>query len=470
MLKRKMVYRDMADVNVYTAKRLGDMALSLGELAKSCEEESGRDRALTKEDGLAAANAAAVMVCGSCEKCGIYKDCVQKEGYFLYYLIRSFEQKKCVDEEDMPQSFRELCGLKKEYLRELNKSLGRATMNLAWKNRFFESRDALIMQFRELAVILEEFSHRMEEAQDVTSQYEAGLRRAFKVNHISVLGMLALSYENRQRELFITAKSGNGKCMTVKDGAELVGSIMGGDWIPAKDSKAIITRQPFTFHFLEEGVYRMAYGAALAARMGESVSGDSYSFTGNLPGQVIISLSDGMGSGQTAAEESERVVELVSQLMETGFSARASLKMVNTVLLLSGMEQHPATIDLACVDLHTGVLEMMKLGAAATFILGEDGVELLEEGNVPMGIVGTVEPVLISRKLWEENWVIMVSDGVLDILPGEDKEEVLKEYLAGQEDMQPQDMAEDILKFACSFSEFPRDDMTVLAAKIWKRK
>ena len=144
--------------------------------------------------------------------------------------------------------------------------------------------------------------------------------------------------------------------------------------------------------------------------------------------------------------------------------------MVNTVLLLSGMEQHPATIDLACVDLHTGVLEMMKLGAAATFILGEDGVELLEEGNVPMGIVGTVEPVLISRKLWEENWVIMVSDGVLDILPGEDKEEVLKEYLAGQEDMQPQDMAEDILKFACSFSEFPRDDMTVLAAKIWKRK
>lgn len=470
MLRRKTMYRDMADVNIYTAKRLGDMALSLGELAKSCEEEGHKEKSLTREDGLTAVNAAAMLVCGSCEKCGVYKDCLQKDSYFLYYLIRSFEQKHQIEEEDMPQPFQELCGLKKEYLRELNKSLARATMNLTWKNRFFESRDALIMQFRELAVILEEFSHQMEEAKDITSQYENSLKKAFKSSRMIVSGMLALSYESGRRELFITVKSGNGKCMTVKDGAELVGNAMGGGWAPSKDSKAIITRQPFTFHFLEEGVYRMAYGAAAVPRAGEKISGDSYSFTGNLPGQVIISLSDGMGSGRTASEESERVVELVSQLMETGFSARAALKMVNTVMLLSGVEQHPATVDLACIDLHTGVLEMMKLGASATFIIGEDGVELLEAKDVPAGIVSQVEPALISRKLWDENWVIMVSDGVLDILPGEDKEETLKEYLAGQEDMQPQDMAEDILKFAASFSEFPRDDMTVISAKIWKRK
>ncbi|MEY8338631.1 SpoIIE family protein phosphatase [Lachnospiraceae bacterium 62-35] len=461
----------MADVNIYTAKRLGDMAFSLGELARSCEEENGREQGLTKEDGLAAVNAASMMVCGSCEKCGIYKDSIKEESYFLYYLLRAFEQKKCVDEEDMPQAFRNICGLQREYLRELNKSLGRSTMNLAWKNRFMESRDALIMQFRELAVMLEEFSHQMEQAKDVTKEYEGGVRRAFRAQKMVISGMLVLAYENGQRELFITVKSGNGKCMTTRDAAELVGSIMGGgSWTAARDSRSIITRRFFTFHFLEEGIYRMAYGAASAARSGEGVSGDSYSFTGNVPGQVLISLSDGMGSGRTAAEESERVVELVSQLMETGFSARAALKMVNTVLLLSGTEQHPATLDLACVDLHTGVLEMMKLGAAATFVMGEGGVELLEAKDVPMGILNSVEPVLISRKLWEENWVIMVSDGVLDILPGEDKEGVLKDYLAGQEDMQPQEMAEDILRFACSFSEFPRDDMTVLAARIWKRK
>ena len=74
-----------------------------------------------------------------------------------------------------------------------------------------------------------------------------------------------------------------------------------------------------------------------------------------------MSLSDGMGSGEEACRESEQVVDLTQQLLETGFSPRSALKLVNTVLLLSGA-QHPATLDLSCVDLHTAVLEVMKLG------------------------------------------------------------------------------------------------------------
>ena len=62
-----------------------------------------------------------------------------------------------------------------------------------------------------------------------------------------------------------------------------------------------------------------------------------------------------MGSGEEACRESGQVVELTQQLLETGFSPRSALKLVNTVLLLSGA-QHPATLDLSCVDLHTAVL------------------------------------------------------------------------------------------------------------------
>ncbi len=45
-----------------------------------------------------------------------------------------------------------------------------------------------------------------------------------------------------------------------------------------------------------------------------------------------MSLSDGMGSGPLANEDSSKVVELTQQLLETGFSARSALKLVNTVL------------------------------------------------------------------------------------------------------------------------------------------
>ncbi len=54
----------------------------------------------------------------------------------------------------------------------------------------------------------------------------------------------------------------------------------------------------------------MVYGAARAIKTGESVSGDNYSFSQIMPGQVIMSLSDGMGSGEIAEEESRQVIEL----------------------------------------------------------------------------------------------------------------------------------------------------------------
>lgn len=126
-------------------------------------------------------------------------------------------------------------------------------------------------------------------------------------------------------------------------------------------------------------------------------------------------------------------------------------------------------MDLCCIDLYTGVLEVMKLGAVATYLVTEAGVELLEAAQAPAGVLGQVEPVLLSRKLWEDNWVIMVSDGVLEALPGEDKEQVMREYLEDIPDMAPQELADRILEFAMSFSRDNRDDMTVLAAEVWKK-
>ena len=63
----------------------------------------------------------------------------------------------------------------------------------------------------------------------------------------------------------------------------------------------------------------------------------------------------------------------------------------------------------------------------------------------------------------------MVTDGVLDACPGEDKELSLKEYIEGMTVKSPQDMAERILRFACQESGAVRDDMTVLTGGIWRR-
>lgn len=462
--------RDMADVNAYTARRLNEMARSLGILAKSCQDDMGGGRGLTREDALAAMQMSAAMVCEGCSRCNLYRDSEKGDSYYLYYLLRAFEHKGQVDFEDMPRFFLETCRRREDYLTQLNRNLGRATMNLEWKNRFLESRDTVMVQFRELAAILEEFACQMEHAKDITNIKGEAVRRMFRLHHMAVENLLLLEYENLRREAYLTVRTTNGKCVTARDAAELLGRAMGGKgWYAPKDTWSLVTRKAATVRFSEAGSYRMMYGVARKPREGEAVSGDNFTYSENTPGQVIMSLSDGMGSGGQACEESRRVVELTQQLLETGFSARAALKMVNTVFLLTGAEQHPATVDLCCVDLHTGVLEAMKLGAVATFVLGEKGAELLEAHEAPAGVFQTVEPILLSRKLWDGEKIIMVTDGVLDACPGVDKEAGLQEYIEGMGQQSVQEMADDILRFANSHKSGPGDDMTVLAAGIWKR-
>ena len=95
----------MADVNVYTAKRLNDMAGSLGELARACTD--GIVRRTGTYEGRWDCGDADSRSHGmrNCNKCNIYSSQEQENNYYLYYLIRLFEQKGNLDYGDMPACF-----------------------------------------------------------------------------------------------------------------------------------------------------------------------------------------------------------------------------------------------------------------------------------------------------------------------------------------------------------------------------
>ncbi len=63
----------------------------------------------------------------------------------------------------------------------------------------------------------------------------------------------------------------------------------------------------------------------------------------------------------------------------------------------------------------------------------------------------------------------MVSDGVLDALPGDNKEVTLREFLESVRERNPQEMADEILEFAKSFAGGVEDDMTALVGGIYRR-
>ena len=87
----------------------------------------------------------------------------------------------------------------------------------------------------------------------ITEEYKGAVKKAFRRYHILVDSMLLLEYESGRREIYLTAKTTNGRCVTSKDAAELMESVFPDTtWLPAKDSRSIITRRYETVRFEEK--------------------------------------------------------------------------------------------------------------------------------------------------------------------------------------------------------------------------
>ena len=72
----------------------------------------------------------------------------------------------------------------------------------------------------------------------------------------------------------------------------------------------------------------MLYGVSRLTRENEKVSGDNYICRQEDSGRFVMCLSDGMGSGMDACRESEIVVELLEQFLDSGFSQETAARMV----------------------------------------------------------------------------------------------------------------------------------------------
>ena len=91
----------------------------------------------------------------------------------------------------------------------------------------------------------------------------------------------------------------NGRCVTSKDAAELMESVFPDTtWLPAKDSRSIITRRYETVRFEEKGDYYLTWGAAGVPKQGERYSGDNYSFCERGSCQVMFSCVTEWEAGQ----------------------------------------------------------------------------------------------------------------------------------------------------------------------------
>ena len=68
----------------------------------------------------------------------------------------------------------------------------------------------------------------------------------------------------------------------------------------------------------------------------------------------MMTLSDGMGTGEKAAQASSATVAVLEQLMEAGFRKEVAIKTVNSILVTKSSKEIFSTMDLSIIDLYTG--------------------------------------------------------------------------------------------------------------------
>jgi len=210
-----------------------------------------------------------------------------------------------------------------------------------------------------------------------------------------------------------------------------------------------------------------AFGAR-EKKKGQSVCGDSYSLMQLHDGRYIAAISDGAGSGETAARESEGALDLLETLCSGSMRAKELFSTMNELLLLRSRGDGYSTVDVVEIDLDEGLAEWTKIGAVPGYIVRGKRVERIDAGALPMGILKNIQPVVVKKLLRSGDIIVLVSDGIYDSLcpSGEDG---ISAYLSEQSEENPQKLAEGLLQKALSLcGGTARDDMTAAALRVFE--
>ena len=213
----------------------------------------------------------------------------------------------------------------------------------------------------------------------------------------------------------------------------------------------------------EREAFRAEYSEAVSAKPGSESSGDSCVMK-QIEGKLLLALSDGMGSGSEAMNESRAALALLKDLLHVGFETEDAAECVNSLLSSRVSGDMYATLDVMLIDLKSGTATYTKHGAPASFVLRNGRLLALYSEALPIGIIGQAESSSRSIRLKDGDAVIMMTDGVSDAL-GDGLCKAITENVLGFGDTE---MAAHALLDAAE-ANGRDDDMSVIVARIGRR-
>lgn len=456
-----------------TYKRLTEISQVFEELGQTFRRVSDRQKVVEQKDVSKLIDAVANEVCSKCSLC---RFCWESDFYSTYQsmfdILGIIETKGGILPSMMPEIFKKRCTRTDEIAQKINYIFDIYRLDHKWENKILESRQLVSEQLEGMSKVIKDLAKEIYNdvrfKRDVEKEIHAGLRK----NKINVDKVIVTEGKEDGFEIYLEIKSRCDDDSIIKKATDAVSEIVG---IELTNNKYCASTKyedkRIKFKLIQANRFGAITKVSRIDNGFNSVSGDNYTF-GERKNNYFAVISDGMGVGHKASQESDITISLLERFLEAGFDKELALKTINSVLVLKSSDEMLATIDMSILDLYSGKTQFIKIGSAPTFIKKRNSVQIINSHSLPVGILRDVDIQIYEEDLEDGDFIIMVSDGILDANYDEDnKEKWLAKIIYDIESVNPQTIADKIKDAALGACDgTANDDMTVLVTKIWKRR
>jgi stage II sporulation protein E len=373
-----------------------------------------------------------------------------------------------LESRNLAPALRKRCIKTEPITQALNRAAEFVKRDAKWQAMLAESRDLVSAQLTGVAKIMSELAGEIRKENHLSADQEEHIMAALEQLGLTIRTVDIISLDEGKVEIEVTYAGCGDYNECAKVIAPLLSEILGENiTVAQKRSEA----EGFcTVTLTSAKVYQVEVGVASAAKDGKMLSGDSFTSLDVGNGKYAVAVSDGMGNGERAMQESSAAIRLLQQMLKAGFDEKLAIQTVNSVLLLRSQDEIFTTMDLALIDLYSAKTEFLKIGSAPSFIKRGTKVFPINGANIPIGILQEIEIQAVEADLEEGDLLILVSDGVYDAAKlGDQTEAWLKQQIECMEIEDPQAIADVLLELAVRMNNGEiHDDMTVLVAKISK--
>lgn len=335
--------------------------------------------------------------------------------------------------------------------------------------KLWENRQVLSDNLNEMAQIMTRVASEVFRYRPLDSRKYKTVVQALKAEGIYVTDLFYTEQPGERRGVGMTMYTDSAGMVTSEEVADMLSVLLNQRLEASVTSPYLIDHDKRNYVFVEEAEFVVLTGFSKAVKENEIISGDNYAIIESEKGKMTILLSDGMGSGEKASAASEKVLDLMEKMLEAGYGMDTAVTLVNNALLAQGEEQNMSTLDICDLDLHEGNCGFMKVGAAASFLKRGSRVEQIVSHNLPLGVFPSVEAEVNHRDLMDGDYLILMTDGVLDALEQNNYEEAMCQMIGGLQEQNPKEIADKLLQFVlhCSGGRI-QDDMTIVVIGVWE--